>query len=99
MSGSNWSQEDFDKAAEEAKSLPDSTTNDDKLILYGLFKQANVGDCDTSECSARLHAVSVVWCAVASATLRQCHACLRSAAVVWCTVERLWKAMSCESLC
>ncbi len=32
-------QEDFDKAAEEAKQLPDSTSNDDMLILYGLFKQ------------------------------------------------------------
>ncbi|KAL3151502.1 Acyl-CoA-binding domain-containing protein 2 [Trebouxia sp. C0009 RCD-2024] len=43
------SQADFDKAAEEAKSLPDKTSNDDKLILYGLFKQATVGDCDTSK--------------------------------------------------
>ena len=40
-------QADFDKAAEEAKTLPDKTTNDDKLILYGLFKQATVGDCNT----------------------------------------------------
>lgn len=40
-------QEDFDTAAEDAKTLPDSTTNDNKLILYGLFKQANIGDCDT----------------------------------------------------
>lgn len=40
-------QADFDKAAEEAKTLPDKTSNDDKLILYGLFKQATVGDCDT----------------------------------------------------
>ncbi|KAK9806361.1 hypothetical protein WJX72_011425 [[Myrmecia] bisecta] len=42
-------KEDFDKAAEEAKTLPDSTSNADKLILYGLFKQANVGDCNTSK--------------------------------------------------
>ena len=40
-------QADFDKAAKEAKTLPDKTTNDDKLILYGLFKQATVGDCNT----------------------------------------------------
>ena len=37
-------QADFDKAAEEAKTLPYSVTNDDKLKLYGLFKQATVGD-------------------------------------------------------
>lgn len=40
-------QDDFDKAAEEAKTLPDQTSNDDKLILYGLFKQGTVGDCNT----------------------------------------------------
>ena len=42
-------QEDFDKAAAEAKELPSGTSNDDQLILYGLFKQANIGDCNTSE--------------------------------------------------
>ncbi|EFN56877.1 hypothetical protein CHLNCDRAFT_144518 [Chlorella variabilis] len=41
-------KEDFDKAAEEAKALPDNTSNDDKLSLYGLFKQATVGDNTTS---------------------------------------------------
>lgn len=40
-------QDDFNKAAEEAKTLPDQTSNDDKLILYGLFKQGTVGDCNT----------------------------------------------------
>jgi diazepam-binding inhibitor (GABA receptor modulating acyl-CoA-binding protein) len=40
-------QEDFDKAAEDAKTLPDNTSNDDKLALYGLFKQATVGDVNT----------------------------------------------------
>ena len=40
-------QAEFEKAAEEAKSLPDKTSNDDKLILYGLYKQATVGDCNT----------------------------------------------------
>lgn len=43
------SQDDFEKAAAEAKDLPDATSNDDQLILYGLFKQANIGDCNTSE--------------------------------------------------
>lgn len=40
-------QEDFDKAAEEAKTLPKDTSNDDKLALYGLFKQGTVGDNNT----------------------------------------------------
>lgn len=31
-------QEDFDKAADEAKGLPDNTSDDDKLALYALFK-------------------------------------------------------------
>jgi diazepam-binding inhibitor (GABA receptor modulator, acyl-CoA-binding protein) len=44
-----WLQEDFDVAAEEAKALPESTTNDDRLALYGLFKQATVGDNTTSK--------------------------------------------------
>lgn len=35
-------------AAEEAKTLPDTVTNDDKLTLYGLFKQATTGDCTGS---------------------------------------------------
>eukprot|EP00208_Stichococcus_sp_RCC1054_P004529 CAMPEP_0206149346 /NCGR_PEP_ID=MMETSP1473-20131121/37732_1 /ASSEMBLY_ACC=CAM_ASM_001109 /TAXON_ID=1461547 /ORGANISM="Stichococcus sp, Strain RCC1054" /LENGTH=132 /DNA_ID=CAMNT_0053546803 /DNA_START=449 /DNA_END=847 /DNA_ORIENTATION=- len=43
------SQEEFDKAAEEAKALPKNTSNDDQLILYGLFKQSNVGDCNTKK--------------------------------------------------
>ena len=42
-------QEDFEKAAEEAKGLPDGTSNDDKLALYGLFKQGTVGDVDTGK--------------------------------------------------
>ena len=41
-------QEDFDVAAEEAKTLPDNTSTDDKLKLYALFKQATVGDVDSS---------------------------------------------------
>ncbi|CAG9467757.1 unnamed protein product [Pedinophyceae sp. YPF-701] len=41
-------KEDFEKAAAEAKELPANTSNEDKLALYGLFKQATVGDCNTS---------------------------------------------------
>ncbi|KAA6428081.1 MAG: acyl- -binding [Trebouxia sp. A1-2] len=48
------SKAEFEKAAEEAKSLPDKTSNDDKLILYGLYKQATVGDCNT--CKAKWEA-------------------------------------------
>eukprot|EP00181_Compsopogon_caeruleus_P004783 CAMPEP_0184677506 /NCGR_PEP_ID=MMETSP0312-20130426/86_1 /TAXON_ID=31354 /ORGANISM="Compsopogon coeruleus, Strain SAG 36.94" /LENGTH=91 /DNA_ID=CAMNT_0027125413 /DNA_START=295 /DNA_END=570 /DNA_ORIENTATION=+ len=39
-------QDVFDEAAERVKTAP-SATNDDKLYLYGYFKQANVGDCNT----------------------------------------------------
>ncbi len=34
-------------SAEEAKGLPDNTSNDDKLALYGLFKQV----CISVKCS------------------------------------------------
>ncbi|GMH37782.1 hypothetical protein BSKO_05655 [Bryopsis sp. KO-2023] len=38
-------QEDFEKAAEEASNvIPSNITNDEKLALYGLFKQAKFGD-------------------------------------------------------
>jgi diazepam-binding inhibitor (GABA receptor modulator, acyl-CoA-binding protein) len=42
-------KEDFELAAGEAKGLPDSVSNEDKLKLYGLFKQGTVGDCNTGE--------------------------------------------------
>lgn len=42
-------QEDFEEHAELAKTLPESTSNENKLILYGLYKQATVGNVDTSE--------------------------------------------------
>ncbi|CAL5228191.1 g11276 [Coccomyxa viridis] len=42
-------QEDFEKAADDAKTLPDGTSNDDKLKLYGLFKQGTVGDVNTGK--------------------------------------------------
>lgn len=43
-----FTQEDFEEHAEKAKTLPESTTNENKLILYGLFKQATVGPVNTS---------------------------------------------------
>lgn len=42
-------QEEFEDHAELAKTLPDNTTNESKLILYGLYKQATVGPVNTSE--------------------------------------------------
>uniref|UniRef100_A0A6N2K4H0 ACB domain-containing protein n=1 Tax=Salix viminalis TaxID=40686 RepID=A0A6N2K4H0_SALVM len=41
-------QEEFEEHAEKAKTLPENTTNENKLILYGLFKQATVGPVNTS---------------------------------------------------
>lgn len=40
-------QEEFEEHAEKAKTLPESTSNENKLILYGLYKQATVGDVNT----------------------------------------------------
>jgi diazepam-binding inhibitor (GABA receptor modulator, acyl-CoA-binding protein) len=40
-------EEDFVKASEEVK-LYKQSTNDEQLELYGWFKQATVGDCDTA---------------------------------------------------
>ncbi|KAL9450905.1 hypothetical protein AB3S75_012615 [Citrus x aurantiifolia] len=41
-------QEEFEEHAEKAKTLPESTTNESKLILYGLYKQATVGPVNTN---------------------------------------------------
>eukprot|EP00249_Psilotum_nudum_P006029 c19406_g1_i1 orf=447-704(-) len=41
--------DDFKKAADNALKLPPETTNADKLILYGLYKQATIGDVNTSQ--------------------------------------------------
>lgn len=38
----------FNEAAERVKQLPEAS-NEDKLELYSLFKQANIGDCDTGK--------------------------------------------------
>jgi diazepam-binding inhibitor (GABA receptor modulating acyl-CoA-binding protein) len=41
-------QEDFEKAAKDALTLPPTTTDESKLILYGLYKQATLGNVNTS---------------------------------------------------
>ncbi|KAM3686546.1 hypothetical protein ACB098_10G010200 [Castanea mollissima] len=41
-------KEEFEEHVEKAKTLPDNTTNENKLILYGLYKQATVGLVNTS---------------------------------------------------
>ncbi len=41
-------KEEFEEYAEKAKTLPENTSNEDKLILYGLYKQATVGPVNTS---------------------------------------------------
>ncbi|KAI4993522.1 hypothetical protein ZWY2020_007835 [Hordeum vulgare] len=40
--------EEFEEYAEKAKTLPDTTTNESKLCLYSLYKQATVGPVNTS---------------------------------------------------
>jgi diazepam-binding inhibitor (GABA receptor modulating acyl-CoA-binding protein) len=40
-------QEEFEEYAEKAKTLPENTSNENKLILYGLYKQATVGIVNT----------------------------------------------------
>ncbi|XP_076460271.1 acyl-CoA-binding protein-like isoform X3 [Babylonia areolata] len=40
--------QNFEKSAEEAKNLPKKPTDEEMLTLYGLFKQATVGDCNTA---------------------------------------------------
>ena len=38
---------EFEKAAEAVKKLTTRPTNEELLDLYGLYKQATIGDCDT----------------------------------------------------
>ena len=40
-------KEDFEEYAQKAKTLPAGTSNDNKLALYGLYKQATVGPVNT----------------------------------------------------
>ncbi|KAE8781671.1 Acyl-CoA-binding protein [Hordeum vulgare] len=39
--------EEFEEYAEKAKTLPDTTTNERKLCLYNLYKQATIGPVNT----------------------------------------------------
>ncbi|ALC38216.1 CG8498 [Drosophila busckii] len=41
--------QEFNKAAEDVKNLNSTPSDNDLLELYGLFKQANVGDCNTDK--------------------------------------------------
>ncbi|KAL0324113.1 UNVERIFIED_CONTAM: Acyl-CoA-binding protein [Sesamum calycinum] len=41
-------EEEFEEHCAKAKTLPQNTTNENLLILYGLFKQATVGKINTS---------------------------------------------------
>lgn len=43
------SPQQFDKAAENAKVLKTTPADNDLLDLYGLYKQALVGDCNTDK--------------------------------------------------
>ncbi|XP_035689201.1 acyl-CoA-binding protein-like [Branchiostoma floridae] len=42
------SEADFEKAAEEVKNLKSSPTDEEKLEIYSLFKQAKIGDVNTA---------------------------------------------------
>ncbi|KAL0244592.1 hypothetical protein GEMRC1_008674 [Eukaryota sp. GEM-RC1] len=50
----------FDQKAEEVQGLP-SCSNENKLKLYGLYKQATVGDNDTSKPSRLNVTASKKW--------------------------------------
>jgi diazepam-binding inhibitor (GABA receptor modulator, acyl-CoA-binding protein) len=39
--------QEFEELAEKAETLPDTTRNENKVIMYGLYKQATVGDGNT----------------------------------------------------
>ncbi|XP_042437582.1 acyl-CoA-binding protein-like [Zingiber officinale] len=41
-------KEEFQEHAEKARTLPNTTTNESLLIIYGLYKQATVGPINTS---------------------------------------------------
>ncbi|XP_064539217.1 acyl-CoA-binding protein [Drosophila montana] len=43
------SEQEFNQAAEDVKNLNSTPADSDLLELYGLFKQANVGDCNTDK--------------------------------------------------
>ncbi|CAA0838831.1 Acyl-CoA-binding domain-containing protein 6 [Striga hermonthica] len=41
-------KEEFEEYAEKVRTLPSSPSNENLLILYGLYKQATVGNVNTS---------------------------------------------------
>ncbi|KAL9656835.1 hypothetical protein ABK040_004370 [Willaertia magna] len=43
------SQQEFENAAAKVKSLKTQPSNEELLLLYSLYKQATVGDCNTSQ--------------------------------------------------
>lgn len=42
-------QEDFEKAASDVKNLKETPNNQEMLDIYGLYKQATVGDNNTDK--------------------------------------------------
>ncbi|KAG6477898.1 hypothetical protein ZIOFF_061330 [Zingiber officinale] len=48
VNASHLLQEEFEEHAEKARTLPNTTTNESLLIIYGLYKQATVGPINTS---------------------------------------------------
>nr|BAN20568.1 diazepam binding inhibitor, putative [Riptortus pedestris] len=42
-------EENFNKAVEDVKNLEKTPKDDELLEIYALYKQATVGDCDTSK--------------------------------------------------
>ncbi|KAI3713665.1 hypothetical protein L1987_72248 [Smallanthus sonchifolius] len=64
-------KEEFEEHAAKAKTLPQTTTNEDLLVLYGLYKQATVGPVNTDRpgmFSMRERAKWDAWKAVESKT-------------------------------
>ena len=54
---------DFETAVKTLKTLASSPTNDEKLTLYGLYKQATVGDNTTAQPGMFDFAGSAKWTA------------------------------------
>ncbi|KFB42501.1 AGAP000546-PA-like protein [Anopheles sinensis] len=42
-------EENFNKAVEDVKNLKTTPADADLLVIYGLYKQATVGDCNTEK--------------------------------------------------
>ncbi|GFP79356.1 acyl-coa-binding protein [Phtheirospermum japonicum] len=52
-------KEEFEQHAEKAKTLPAGTSNENKLILYGLYKQATVGNVNTRGAISLAHVANL----------------------------------------